>query len=218
MSQVQWKRDEPEDAIEFALGSLAIQARIGSLPAPEPFYLHHRIASAARQLENYPLAVEHYQQAVKLFDTASELSDSQRLGIRQDLGHALCEAGRHGEALLTNLQLLQDAEQLFGPHDERLTGVLNNLPQNEYELKNHRSAETFLRRRLELAQSSGKTEIIHDGLFQLGVLAFETGDPDTAREWFERCKQHALESGDPDLIGQAEARLDELKRRLAGEC
>lgn len=38
MSQVQWKRDRPEDTIEFALGSLAIQVRIGPLPVPEPFY------------------------------------------------------------------------------------------------------------------------------------------------------------------------------------
>lgn len=217
MSHVQWKRGHLEDTIEFALNSLRIQACIGALPAPEPLYLHHRIASAAHQLENYPLAVEHYQQALQLFDTDPMLGGSQRLSIRQDLGFSLFEVGRYGEALITNLQVLKDAEHLFGPHDERLTGVLNNLAQNEYELENFFSAETFLRRRLDIARQAGKSDIVHDTLFQLGVLAFEAGSDDTAREWFEQMKQEALESGDPDLIEQAEQHLDEFNRRLAEE-
>lgn len=216
MSQVQWKRDQLEDTIEFALGSLAIQARIGALPAPEPFYLHHRVALAAGKLENHSLSAEHYQKAVKLLETVPKLSDSERLGVREGLGFALFEAGRYGEALITNLQLLKDAEKLFDPYDERFMGVLNNLAQTEYELKNPVSAETFLRRRLEIAERAGKAEIVHDTLFQLGILFFETGRPGMTREWFVRCMQHAIESGDPDLIERAEEYLDDLNRRLAG--
>jgi tetratricopeptide (TPR) repeat protein len=215
MSELQRRRQEWEDAVALGKQSLAIQKVSGDLPARDLFDVHHGIAIAAERMGDFDAAATHYRAAARLMTAQSRLTESQRLGVRQSLGHALHETGAYEEARSGNLSLLEDAERVFGATDPRLTGVLNNLAQNEYELGNLPVAENYLQRRLGLARDSKKLAIELDTLFQLGVLAFERGNEQKARRLVSELLDVARSRGDSFDVKAAEKNIAELDRRIA---
>src|SRR5262249_19331416 len=136
-------------------------------------------------------------------------------GVRQSLGRCLHEIGAYDEALEVNRSIAADAEATLGAEDARLTGVLNNLAQNEYMLGNPAAAEAYLQPRLQLSRDARKLAIELDTLFQLGVLAFEQGRIDEARRVMAERLDIAHARGDGFDIKAAEESNAELDRRIA---
>jgi tetratricopeptide (TPR) repeat protein len=208
------KRERHEEAERYAAESLAIQARTTPLPDPARLMLNYRAAVAARELGRHPQAVAYLRHAVELFDTMPELSQDQRLGMRERIGYSLHEAGEFGPALESNRALLVDAEAHFGRDDARLLGLINNLAQNLHALGQPDEADALLERRLALARDVDDEDVVLDTLFQRGVLAFETGRYAQARDWMQQRLARAQASGDEVAIDAARVALDELERRI----
>lgn len=206
------KRQMADDALPLGLRALAIRAARGSLTPTDRYEQHYAIGKAALEAEEYDTAVDHLQQAAEWSAHASAtLSLDQKLGMREEIGYALHEAERYTEALAHNQQLLADAQAAFGcATDQRLSGLINNLAQNAYELGDPAQANTYLQQRLVLGQALQDNDIILDTLFQQGVLAHEGGDAALARSLFEERIAIARASGDEDLLEEAQDRLDEL--------
>ena len=206
------KRQRDSEGLPLGLRALAIRSARGSLTPTDRYEQHYALGKSALQAEEYDTAVNHLQQAVEWSSHANaRLSLEQKLGIREETGYALHEAGRYAEALAHNQQLLADAQIAFGTAtDERLSGVINNLAQNAYELGDPVQANTYLQQRLTLGQALQDNDIILDTLFQQGVLAHEAGDETLARSLFEERIAIARATGDEDLLEDAQDRLDEL--------
>lgn len=210
------KRQRDSEGLPLGLRALAIRSARGSLTPTDRYEQHYALGKSALQAEEYDTAVNHLQQAVEWSSHANananaRLSLEQKLGIREETGYALHEAGRYAEALAHNQQLLADAQIAFGTAtDERLSGVINNLAQNAYELDAPLQANTYLQQRLTLGQALQDNDIILDTLFQQSVLAHEAGDETLARSLFEERIAIARATGDEDLLEDAQDRLDEL--------
>lgn len=209
------KRQLSDEGLPLGLRALAIRIARGGLTPTDRYEQHYAIGKSAVQAEAYDTAIEHLQQAAEWSAHASAtLSLDQKLGIREEIGYALHEAGRFAEALAHNQLLLADAQSAFGTAtDERLSGLINNLAQNAYELGDHAQAQAYLQQRLALGQALQDNDIVLDTLFQQGVLAHEAGDAERARTLFEQRIAIARASGDEDLLEDAQARLDELTER-----
>jgi len=209
------KRQRDTEGLPLGLRALAMRDARGELKPTERYEQHYALGEAALQAEDYDTAVEHLQQSAHWADhDGATLSLDQKLGIREEIGYALHEAGRFAEALAHNQQLLADARAAFGTDtDVRLSGLINNLAQNAYELDDTAQAQHYLQQRLALGRALKDDDIVLDTLFQQGVLAHEGGDSALARSLFEQRVAIAQAGGDEDLIEEAQATLDELAER-----
>jgi tetratricopeptide (TPR) repeat protein len=209
------KRQRHDEGLPLGLRALAIRTARGGLSPTDRYAQHYAIGRSAVEAEEYDTAIAQLQQAADWSaHESSTLSAEQKFGIREEMGYALHEASRFAEALAHNRQLLADAQAAFGSAtDQRLSGVINNLAQNAYELGDHAQAQTWLQQRLALGQALQDQDIILDTLFQQGVLAHEGGDSALARTLLEQRIAIARASGDQDLLEEAQATLDELDER-----
>lgn len=209
------KRQMDDEGLPLGLRALAIRAALGQLTPTDRYQQHYAIGESALQSEEYDTAIEHLRQSAQWADQdGAVLSPEQKLGIREEIGYALHEAGRFAEALAHNQQLLSDAQSAFGSDkDVRLSGLINNLAQNAYELGDHTQARQYLAQRLALGQALHDDGIVLDTLFQQGVLAHEGGDSALARSLFQQRVAIAHASGDDDLLAETEATLAELTER-----
>lgn len=209
------KRQMDDEGLPLGLRALAIRSALGDLTTADRYQKHYAIGESALQSEEYDTAIEHLRQSAHWADQAgATLSADQKLGIREEIGYALHEAGRFAEALAHNQQLLADARQVFGSDtDQRLSGLINNLAQNAYELGDHAQALHHLQQRLALGQALKDDGIVLDTLFQQGVLAHETGDGALARSLLEQRVAIARASGDENLLEETQATLAELSER-----
>lgn len=213
MALVQAKREDFEDALELGTRSLEIQER--TAPLPDAFHQRHLLVTSAEALQLLPEAVGHLKLLLPVAEHEASLTPKQKLGLQQHLGYLLHEQGEFEEACQVNLAMLEEAEELLGVNDPALTGVLANIAQNHYSLELPEEAEGFLRRRLAIADAAGKVDIALDSIFQLAVLAFETGRVAHSRRLFEERLARAKATGDAELIEGATADLAEHERRAA---
>lgn len=205
------KRQMHDEGLPLGLQALALQEARGDLQPSERCGKHYALGKAALEAEDYDTAIAQLRLANQWSTDATTLNPEQKLGIREEIGYALHEAGQFAEALAHNQQLLADAQRAFGSDmDARLSGLINNLAQNAYELGDAVQANTYLQQRLTLGQALQNNDIILDTLFQQGVLAHETGDIARARSLFEERIAIARATGDEDLLDDAQDRLDEL--------
>lgn len=209
------KRQMDDEGLPLGLRALAIRSALSDLTPTDRYEQHYAIGESALQSEEYDTAIEHLRQSAHWADhEGATLSAEQKLGIREEIGYALHEAGRFAEALAHNQQLLADAQRAFGSDtDERLSGLINNLAQNAYELGDLDQAQRHLQQRLALGQALKDDGIVLDTLFQLGVLAHEAGDSSLARSLLQQRVAIAHASGDEDLLEEAETTLAELAER-----
>ncbi|MES2610479.1 MAG: tetratricopeptide repeat protein [Pseudomonadota bacterium] len=209
------KRQMDDEGLPLGLRALAIRSALSDLTPTDRYEQHYAIGESALQSEEYDTAIEHLRQSAQWADHAgATLSAEQKLGIREEIGYALHEAGRFSEALAHNQQLLADARGAFGSNvDARLSGLINNLAQNAYELGDLAQAQRQLQQRLALGQALKDDGIVLDTLFQLGVLAHEAGDSTLARSLLLQRVGIAHASGDEDLLEEAQATLAELAER-----
>ena len=209
------KRQMDDEGLPLGLRALAIRTALGNLTPSDRYAQHYAIGESALRAEDYNTAIEHLRQSAHWADhEGATLSIDQKLGIREEIGYALHEAGRFAEALAHNQQLLADALAAFGSDtDARLSGLINNLAQNTYELDDHTRAQHYLQQRLALGQALKDDSIVLDTLFQQGVLAHESGDGALAHTLLKQRVAIAQAGGDEDLIEEAEAALAELAER-----
>lgn len=213
LSLLQGKREEREEQMAYGAQCLAIQRRNPVLPPEEVLSLHYSLSRGAAELEQPEQVIEHLRAAIALLPQDRSLSQRQHFGLRQELGYWLHEDGDYAAALAHNQQLLADAEAAFGSDEADLTGMLTNLAQNTYELRDWPASEAYLQRVVSLSRQHGKLDIELDGLFQLGVLAHERGDNPRALTYFEQRLQLAREADDEYLVERAEEDLAEFHQR-----
>jgi tetratricopeptide (TPR) repeat protein len=214
LGRVELKRGQLTQARDLLIDGLAVDA--GTAPdANELTRDHYLLAGVAGDLKSFQTAVEHYGKAAEFSKSATEFDANQRLGIRERFAFALHEAKRYAEACAANLELLEDAERLFGAHDHRLSTVLINTAQNLYALKKLAEAQSYLQRALDIAQARSDIEREQDLFYQLAVLASEQGRVAEARGYLaERVER--LETGGPSKLMEAARRsLEHFDRNQA---
>jgi len=213
---VEMKRGEPHAGMVFGEAALRIDDMTRGLPIDDAFYLHFQLAdSAARGLNQPDKAVTHLQAALELESRVRSLDQLQRFGIRQELGYWLFEAGRYADARTVNVALLADAERVLGAEHEALLGILENLAQDSHKLGDPDQARSYLESCLALARKHRIIAVESRMLFQLGVLAHETGNDELARRYMrERVERVGREDGDRAMRAEALAAQDELEERI----
>nr|WP_255699320.1 tetratricopeptide repeat protein [Luteimonas sp. Y-2-2-4F] len=152
--------------------------------------------------------------AIPQFEADPAVSEDQRLGTRERLAYCLHEAKRYDEAMEINREVLAGGERLFGADSDKLLVVIANLAQNAHALDRPDAARSLLERRLDIATRWGHEDVVDDSLFQLGVLAFETGDVAEAEAFMTRRLDLANASGDARRIANAQNDLDVLAEKL----
>lgn len=209
---VEYKRGDMEAARDALLQSLAIDT--GDPVTERIVRDHYLVAGIAADQEDYDLAIAHYRSAADLADGVPGLTDDEKAGIREKLGYVLHEAKRYQDALAVNTGVLATGERLFGADSPKLMTVLTNLAQNAHALGRPGEAEAYLQRCRGIARASGDVEKEQDMLFQLGVLAFETGQPAAARTYMKDRIKLLAAANEPDLLDAAKQDYAELLRRL----
>lgn len=209
------KRQQDTEGLPLGLRALAMRAAKGGLTPTERYEQHYAIGESALEAKDYDTAIEHLQQSAHwAAHEGVTMSTEQKLGMREEIGYALHEAGRFAEALAHNRQLLADAQAAFGfGSDRRMSGVINNLAQNAYKLGKHAEATTWLQQRLALGQALEDTDIVLDALFQLGVIAHEKRRTAEARAFFQQRVDIARAQDDEYLLEGALATLAEFEER-----
>ncbi len=213
LALLQGKRDKWEDQRSYGLKALAIQEHNPALAPDEVLALHYSLSMGAAELELTEQVIEHLRAAIALIPQDHSLDVRQQFGLRQELGFWLHMNGDYAAALAHNQQLLADAEATFGADEAELTGMLTNLAQNAYELKNMAQSEAYLQRVVSLSRQHDKLDIELDGLFQLGVLAHEQGDNAQALRYFQQRVELARTADDDYLLERAEEDLAEFHQR-----
>lgn len=213
LALLQGKRDEWEEQRSFGLQALAIQQRNPVLPPDEVLALHYSLSMGAAELELTEKVIDHLRAAIALIPQDHSLDVRQQFGLRQELGYWLHIHGEYAAALAYNQQLLADAEATFGADEAELTGMLTNLAQNAYELKDIARSGAYLQRVVSLSRQHDKLDIELDGLFQLGVLAHEQGDNAQALAYFQQRVELAKTADDDYLLERAEEDLAEFHQR-----
>lgn len=210
LSLLQKKRGDTEDQIRFSQQALEINQQTQSLSINDQVLLYTRIIEGFEDEGEWDQAIEAAILQSPLADRDPELSKSQRIFLYQKHGYLLHEAARYQEALDLNLQTLQQAEKTFGEHAEGIIYLLINIAQNQFELGKFTETESSLKRGLVLARKLDTADQEFEMLFQLGVLAHETGDDKTAESYFLQYQALAEELEDDDYIERANILLEDL--------
>ncbi|MDR2690526.1 MAG: tetratricopeptide repeat protein [Azoarcus sp.] len=204
---VHGRKGESAEAVHFTREALRIDAVTSFLTENDRNYALYRLAVNAKDAGEWEIAIDAYKRVIPRFARNPALDDSQRLGMQENLGFCLHEAGKYAEAMTINKKVLAGGERLFGAKSPELLNVINNLAQNAYELKDYVAARIYLERRLKIAAQHEEVFHVDDSLFQLGVLAFEQGQPKEAEDFMKRRLELARKSGDEDRIKNAEEDL-----------
>lgn len=212
---VEQKAGRPDSSVPPSIEALRIDGAHPFLSPHERLMTHYRVASQAKAQGDCRTAIPFYQRLVALVAADATLTDSQRLGVRADLGYCRHEVGEYAAALALNRVLPADAERAFGPEDGRLLPMLINIAQNSYELQDAASARATLQRVLAVATALHDADHVDAALFQLGVLACEGGEPDEARRLMRQRLHLAEQDGDRNRIRRARRDLDVLEDKLA---
>jgi tetratricopeptide (TPR) repeat protein len=214
LGRVEFKRRDLAKARDFLIDGLAMDAG-PTADANELTRDHYLLAGVAGDLKSFQTAAEHYDKAVEFSKAATEFDANQKLGIRERHAFALHEAKRYAEAYAANLELLEDAERLFGAGDHRLSTVLINMAQNLYALKKLAEAQTYLQRALDIAQARSDIEREQDLLYQLAVLASEQGSAGEARGYLAERVERLEKRGPSKLMEAARRSLEHFDRNQA---
>jgi tetratricopeptide (TPR) repeat protein len=214
LGRVEFKRGDLAKARDHLIDGLAIDPGT-SADANELTRDHYLLAGVAGDLKAFQTAAEHYGKAAQFAKSATDFDANQKLGIRERFAYALHEAKRYAEAYAANLELLGDAERLFGAADHRLSTVLINTAQNLYALKKLAEAQTYLQRALDIAQARSDIEREQDLLYQLAVLASEQGRAVEARRYLAERVERLEQRGPSPLMAAARRSLEHFDRNQA---
>ena len=209
-----WKAEQFAPAIEHDQAALAIDAAHPFLTAAERLHLDDTLGRMAEEEGKLDVAIEAYRRTIALVSADPAVTAEQTLGLQMELAYCLHEAGRYAEARALNEATLAAQVKRSGAESAALLPVLNNLAQNEYELKDDAAAEATLQRMLAIATAAGDGEHADSALMQLGALSFETGHGEQARAFLLRRVKLAEGGRDPRRVARARADLAALEDRM----
>ena len=209
-----WKDEQFGPAIEHDQAALAIDAAHPFLSPPERLHLEGTLGRMAEEEGKLDVAIEAYRRTLALVGADPPVTAEQTLALQTELAFCLHEAGRYAEARALNEASLLVLVKRNGPDSPKLLPVLNNLAQNEYELKDDAAAEATLKRLLGIATAAGDGEHADSALMQLGALSFENGHGDQARDFMLRRVKLAEASRNPRQLARARAALAILEDRM----
>lgn len=218
LSLLQKKRGEIDEQISYSKAAVKIQMLTGGLPLHDYVLLLNRLIEGLQEEEAWDDALIYSDLLVELIDQDAELDNSQKLYLKQKRGYLLHEAGRYVDALELNLSILNQAEKEFGKDASELYSLLTNIAQNFYELDEFDKAEEFLTRNLKLAEEHEDEDQQFEMLFQLGVLAFESDEPEQARAIFNQYTELADKLDDDYYREKAQDLMSELEERIAAQA
>ena len=210
---VELKRENLTAARDGYVRAFAIELA-GMPPSVSEMHDHDVLAGIASDLGDWPLAIKHYEAAHELAKGQSDITDSQRLQLRQMRAFVLHEAGRYGEALSANTALLADGERILGADSPQLKTILTNLAQNLHALGRGPEAAPYLLRCLAIARKHRDNDKVQNMLFQLGVLAFENGQRQAARSYMTDRVTLVAKLKRPELLASAREDLAILEDKL----
>ncbi len=208
------KAERFDEAVQHDQSAVQIDAAHPFLTQSERLHVHYDMASMAEDAEEYDRAIDEYRRALALVDADPDVTPAQRFGMQEKLGFCLHEAEQYTEARSLNEATLAGEAKLAGADSPKLATVLNNLAQNQYQLKDLAGAQATLERLLAIATKAKDEPHMDSALFQLGVLAFETGRPDEARDRMTRRVQLAQAAHDPRRLAKAQGDLVILEDKL----
>jgi tetratricopeptide (TPR) repeat protein len=214
LARVEFKRRELAKARDLLIEGLAMDAGMAA-DAGQLTRDHSVLAGVAGDLKNFQIAAEHYGKAAEFSRAATGFDANQKLGIRERFAFALHEAKRYDDACAANLELLEDAERLFGADDHRLSTVLINTAQNLYALKKLAEAQSYLQRALAIARARSDLEREQDLLYQLAVLASEQGRAGEARGYLAERVERLEGRGSSQQLEAARRSLEHFDRNRA---
>lgn len=214
------KRGDWDALVEHGEAALALDESTSCLSPYERVHVLDMLQKTYTEQGETERAIATVRMAMDAAPAAG-LSISQRLGMQQQLGYLLHEAGQVRQALEQNLKTRDEGIAYFGDSDPRLVPLLINIAQNHYELGDRLATRAVLDATLRLIKRSPASDYLADNpqflvdiLFQLGVLCFEDGRSDEAQQFFLESLTAARRSGDAYLIEQAEERVQELQKRV----
>jgi tetratricopeptide (TPR) repeat protein len=213
---VESKGGETKDVVAACREAFAIE---GATPLPDERHARarHMCAEHLKDIGAFTEAATNYQLGIKSMKAAPVFTEDQRLGSGQDLGYVLHEAGDFQAALDNNLEVLAGGEKLHGRENPLLRSVVTNIAQNLHAMGRKPEAEPYLVRALAMARAEDELWYEQDLLFQLGVLAHETGNNDAARKHMQE-RIALLKSKDrPDLLEDAVADMQILDEKIAAQ-
>lgn len=211
---VLWKAERFQEAIEQDRAALLVDGEHPFLTGSERLHLNFNLAQMEEEAEEYGPAAEAYRRALGLVGADPAVDEAQRLSLQEALAFCLHEAGQPGEARQLNEATLAAEAKLAGPDSIKLAVVLNNLAQNQYELKDLGGARATLQRLLAIATRAKDGARTDSALFQLSVLAFETGQVSEARDLMTRRVQLAQAAHDRRRAAKAQGDLDVLEQKV----
>lgn len=212
------RRYEFEPALAAYDEALAIHDETPFLPERVAISARLGRATQLEDLARWKEAVEAWRAAIPLVEASDAHDENELAGTKERLAYALHEAGEYEEAEALNREVIETGERLFGDDVWQLMTALINLAQNLHAQDRPAEARPVLLRVLGIARDTGDAQREASMLFQLGVLDFEMGDPESAEAWFRKAVEHARATGDAYLLEDAERDLAEFeRRRAAGE-
>jgi tetratricopeptide (TPR) repeat protein len=175
-------------------------------------FIHFRMYKAYNTMDDsITQRTKHFKQFLTLWEKHKLYdSQSQLLGQKEQLAYLLQENKEYAKALNLNLHIETKAHKLNLPEEEFMT-LYNNIAQNYYDLKEPKRTKEYLDKRLALSQKYGDIHTELDTLFQLAVLAYETGDSKTAEKLFK----HRLKLANTHQDEIDSQTIDSIKRDLA---
>jgi tetratricopeptide (TPR) repeat protein len=212
---VERKAGRDANSVQHGEAALSIDERTPFLAPRDRMMLIYYIAQHAEGDDDCAAALPLYRRTIALMTDSRDIKEDERLAARERLGYCLHETRQFAEARHVNEGVLSGAEALFGLDSPKLMTVLTNLAQNNYELKDLDTTRSIMERVLPIAIKVDDAEVIDRTLFQLGVLAFETGRADDACDLMQRRLDLATASGDEERIETAEEALQTLKKKLS---
>lgn len=214
MGSINAKRGNRERGLELMISSASIGK---SLLTSKVVKEASQIAELAVDLGRFDVAAQFYGEAAHSAKHVPDFSEDQQLGLREQQAYALHEAGQYEKALTINREVLAGGERLHGPESPVLRVVLTNIAQNLHALGRLSEIGPFLQRALASARAGDDFYAEQDLLFQLGVLTFEVGKPDGARNYMAERIALVKQRGDDSLLKSAEEDLEILTKKIREE-
>jgi tetratricopeptide (TPR) repeat protein len=210
---VNFKIEKFAEAFEYGVRAMKMDPEIAHLSANAAMMFPYRMGECSMKLTRFSEAIAYYRQVLTVLDQQGFEDTDAKLGTLEKIGFCLHEAGSFAEAYNLNLLLLERAERFFGPADPTLSSVLTNLANNLYEVGEFAEAQSYLARGYGICAEI--PEKAYEFLFQLGVIAAESGDIEMAEEWFQRQLAIAELLAHDDFIDEALSNLAMIRTAAA---
>ncbi|MEU6058677.1 tetratricopeptide repeat protein [Streptomyces sp. NPDC047097] len=200
----------PEEGLARATRALDAAVRAGDLV--QQAWAHHYRSLAYERLDRPDLALDHIEQAARLFEAGGDLNGT--LQALHGRAIALRDSGRAAESLAC----YRDALAYLDEHKDHLPAhiagfarheILGGIGQCHGRLGQWDEAVSHLHRSIDVCLASGNTAMLSRKIVFLADILQAAGRLDEAREAYARCLALGPDA-DPTRLAHARDQLDRL--------